>query len=106
MNNDNNDATCISDVLHVYGQHCNHDTVKLVGTRRGLEALQRAINALISKSGDTKISSTFQTFANDGEGYKVIVEMVPAKQVDNMPAPYTHSINTGEPIDRSAFKKT
>jgi hypothetical protein len=57
--------------LHVYGQYMWHSPVTIRGTRAGIEALRRAIDAaLAGEKGSASVMAT------DGEGYSVMVEVV------------------------------
>jgi len=72
--------------------------VKISGTRKGLEALQKAINSLISKGSNDTITSNFVTMTNDGEGYEVTVEMVPTNEFEKVRLPYVRTL-MGEDVN-------
>lgn len=84
------------DILHVYPQLMNHSPVQIKGTREGLLLLQKAINSLISKGGSPEgISTKFTTFASDGEGFEVTVEMLPQAVFGEEVLPYVEDIGLG-----------
>lgn len=56
-------------LLHIYGQSIWHDPVYIIGNRKALEDLKKAIEDALDK-GEGKI----EAFCNDGEGYYVIVK--------------------------------
>ena len=63
-------------LLHVYGQHCEHDEVYIVGNREGLWRLKRALDkALIYEKGKLIYhpEESEEVMASDGEGYDVHV---------------------------------
>jgi hypothetical protein len=70
--------------LHVFAQHCEHDTAEIVGTKAGLEALASAVaHALKYREAESN-----HVFVNDGEGYKVLVKR--ADDADGLPTPYRY----------------
>lgn len=58
----------LSDVLHVYGQHCPHDDVWISGDRCALLALRDCIDSALERGADQS-----DNFTADGEGYTVKV---------------------------------
>lgn len=84
------------DILHVYPQFNSHDTLKVKGTREGLLLLQRAINSLISSAGRPEgVTSKFTTYTADGEGFEVVLEMLPQNAFDDEFLPYVDTIDGG-----------
>lgn len=77
--------------LHVYGQECWHDTVHIVGTRKGLEALAACIaEALDGATGECCMGSFFTT---DGEGYCLQPILVKDEAaIERYRLPYTDEI--------------
>ena len=59
-------------ILHVYGQHCEHDEAFIIGTRDALLALRAAIDASL-----TQDHAVAEVYAADGEGYYLIVKCLP-----------------------------
>ncbi|MGI9951951.1 hypothetical protein V3F56_06250 [Moorellaceae bacterium AZ2] len=55
-------------LLHVYGQHHWHDEAVILGNKKALEALARAVEKAI-KSGRGEA----EPYTADGEGYTVVV---------------------------------
>lgn len=92
----NNNSDNSSNILHVYPQFNNHDTLTIKGTREGLLKLQKAINALVSSGGRPEgVASNFTAFTGDGEGYGVTVEMLPEKAFEDQFLPYVDTIDGG-----------
>lgn len=84
-----------SAVLHIYGQEFEHTDAVILGNRRGLRALKKAItNAL--KGTQDKAS----VFASDGEGYYVRVMEVDEATSEKLAVPYT------DPSSRDAREDT
>ncbi len=70
--------------LHVYPQAQQHDNAYVVGTREALLSLRNAID--LALTGD---SVTVDFFANDGEGYSVIIRAVGSTEAETLAVPYT-----------------
>jgi hypothetical protein len=70
--------------LHLYGQKTPHEETFLVGNRRALEALAAAIQRVL----EHKQPQTVEAFAGDGEGFEVIVHMVPDGALMRWEDPY------------------
>lgn len=70
--------------LHIHGQYQQHDSVRITGTREALEALQKAINQLIS-SGKSEKEVVIDVECRDIESYDLIVQMKPDLESDNLP---------------------
>lgn len=70
-------------LLHIYSQPCEHFEARVVGNCAGLEILKQTIeDALAGKvkelgDGMTYAISSEEIFATDGEGYDVIVKVLP-----------------------------
>lgn len=100
MSNDDNSKEPnidLIDYLNIRPQYSNHCEAGIKGTREGLLRLQQAINSLISRpSSGESASATFTTFASDGEGYEVKVEMLPAKDMQEQNPFYVWNSNTDE----------
>ena len=62
-------------LLNIYGQQSPHMEAKIVGNRKGLEALNRAILRTLNDDKSSTSEEREPLFASDGEGYEVIVEM-------------------------------
>lgn len=78
----------MNDILHIYAQYTNHDYAFLMGDREALTALRNAIHtALLSDDG----KGHMQTFTGDGEGYQVLVRVLPADVAETLVDPYTQS---------------
>ena len=85
-------------LLHVYGQYCNHDSAHIVGNVEGLRALRDAIDqALAVRQSDVFSSASPQpspaaastnVFADDGEGYTVLVAVTDEPRLDGLALPY------------------
>jgi hypothetical protein len=79
--------------LHVYAQMQEHDEAHIIGTREDLVRLRDAIEvALGNKARHCESSSFAQFFAADGEGYDLVVKVVPASVEANLMLPYAESI--------------
>ncbi len=55
-------------LVHVYGQFTYHDDAVIRGNRNGLTALRDAIDRALAGIDDAA-----EVFANDGEGYRIVV---------------------------------
>lgn len=79
------------DILHIYAQDSWHQTATIVGNREGLQKLANALNKLLSiTSGHAE---TFETFANDGEGYECRVLWLEHEATwQQIATPYTDDI--------------
>jgi hypothetical protein len=79
--------------LHVYAQTHEHYETHIVGAREDLVRLRAAIDmALGNKARHCESSSFAQFFAADGQGYDLIVKVVPASVEANLMLPYAKSI--------------
>ena len=72
-------------VLHIYEQRCSHMEAIILGNRKGLIALKKAINAALFRSEGR---GTQLLYVNDGEGYDVEIQVVKDEEIDNLPVPY------------------
>lgn len=86
-------------ILHVYGQHCEHDEAFIIGTRDALLALRAAIDASL-----TQDHAAADVYAADGEGYDLIVKCLPEDALDlkSLPYQYLAELRKGESDDCSA----
>lgn len=79
------------DILHLHAQPIEHEQATIRGTRAALELLQKAINEALTASpsnGRPVGLSEFHTFAADGEGYAVKIEILPEEQMAEDKLPY------------------
>jgi hypothetical protein len=81
-------------LLHIYAQQQWHDNAFIIGDREGLEILREAIDKALQTDGPINAN----VFANDGEGYTVVIlcteshcEMVNAYW-DKLAVPYTDEV--------------
>lgn len=70
--------------LHIHAQYAEHQEARITGTREALEALQKAINQLIS-SGKSEKEVVLEMQCHDGEGYELVLQMKPNLEDDNLP---------------------
>jgi len=70
--------------LHIYSQYQQHDDAVIIGTREALEALQKALNQLIS-SGKSEKDVKVEFECHDGESYDLFIQMKPDLGDDNLP---------------------
>lgn len=70
--------------LHIHGQYQQHDSARITGTREALEALQKAINQLIS-SGKSEKEVVVEMECHDVEAYELVLEMKPDLESDSLP---------------------
>lgn len=71
-------------ILHIYSQYQQHDDAKIIGTRESLEALQKALNQLISSGKSEKeVEVVFE--CQDGESYKLLLQMKSNLEDNNLP---------------------
>jgi hypothetical protein len=73
-------------LVHVIAQRVWHDPAFIAGNRAGIEALRDACNTALSYG--VNVSSDARVFASDGEGYRVIVRVLDAAGMDDMPYGY------------------
>lgn len=71
--------------IHLYGQHSEHDEAFIIGTRDALIALRKAIDAALEAQ-----EATAEVYANDGEGYDLIVKCVSEDAMEFEPTPYAY----------------
>lgn len=70
--------------LHIHSQNQQHEEARIAGTREALEALQKALNQLIS-SGKSEKDVKVQFECHDGESYELFVQMKPDLGDDSLP---------------------
>jgi len=72
-------------MLHIYGQYTYHDDVEISGTKESIEKLRDALNCALDKG-----YYGFEDTVNDGEGYKVHVNVLYQEEMDAIKdLPYT-----------------
>lgn len=76
-------------LLHVYGQDTQYEEVKIVGTRQSLEALQKAINKLISSNNATAKEKISDFVCDDGKEFELSIFMKPESEFQEENLPYT-----------------
>lgn len=79
--------------LHIYQQEIFHEPAFIVGSKKSLISLRKAIDQALATG-----FSTANFFTVDGEGYHAHVEMIPENQEDwfaNMQLPYTRGKDFG-----------
>lgn len=78
--------------LHIYPQEDLNDSVEVMGTTQGLEALRDAINEALEWSNQ---SGEAQVKASDGEKYDIrVIQLNLPGTLKILPLPYTHPFNT------------
>lgn len=88
--------------LHVYAQGFGHDDAYLVGTRDDLTKLRAAIDrALAARAQRRSSEAAEQFFDAAGEGYDVLVKVVPESVENNLELPCAES--TGRSPGRDAW---
>lgn len=60
-------------LLHVYGAEAWHESVFIVGNRKGLQALRNAIDDALKAEPGGKGFGTRECMVSDGEGYQLHV---------------------------------
>jgi len=70
--------------LHIHAQYQQHEEVRIIGTREALEALQKALNQLIS-SGKSEKDVKVEFECHDGESYDLFIQMKPDLGDDSLP---------------------
>lgn len=73
-----------SRTLHIYPQTSWHEEAWAVGNRAALEALRDAINRALESNKPEGVTM----FANDGEGYRVLVVPLEDSDVDTLKLAY------------------
>ena len=68
--------------LHIHTQQ--HEETRIIGTREALEALQKAINQLIS-SGKSEKEALVEMQFNNGQTYQLSLKMQSNLEDDNLP---------------------
>jgi hypothetical protein len=78
-------------VLHIYGQAFEHEPVLIIGTTESLVELRDALDRAI----ESDTAQTKHLFANDGEGFDVIIRAHPEALCDSrkLAVPYTDGIS-------------
>ncbi len=71
--------------LHLYAQPSQHTDAWVVGTLDALQALRDAIDAALV----TGQASSMSAYANDGEGYVLVVLPRTKEELDALTTPYT-----------------
>jgi hypothetical protein len=70
--------------LHIHSQPQPHEAARISGTREALEALQKALNQLIS-SGKSEKEVSIKVDCQDGECYNLVLQMKPSLEDDKLP---------------------
>jgi len=70
--------------LHIHAQYQQHEEARITGTREALEALQKAINQLIS-SGKSEKEVVVEMQCHDGEAYELVLQMKSNLEDDSLP---------------------
>ena len=78
----------MKDILHIHAQSFWHNPAKIVGTRAGLENLQKALNKVLSSTKESP-SAEFTAYPQDGEGYLVEIEIKSEREMEKDPLPYS-----------------
>lgn len=79
--------------LHIYGQECWHNAVRIHGTREALANLAKRLLAAAINTTFLEPAPTY--FANDGEGYAVEITVETEASMDRLPAPYIDEVAGG-----------
>ena len=61
-------------IVQIYGQCMQHAEAKIIGNQEGLLELKKTIDEAIQKGKASTPPDKECVFANDGEGYELIVE--------------------------------
>lgn len=87
------------DILHVFGPDSPHSTVHIVGS---LECLNQLIGQLqqVVETGD---KATREFYVNDGEGYDLVVNVIPKGYENELLPPYTDHDYYGDDCSKSNF---
>ena len=85
-------TTKVLPFLHLHAQPESHMEAWVVGNREGLMALRKALDEALES--DERSASTEEVFAADNEGFKVLVVVSSAEEVDrkDVAFPYTSHI--------------
>jgi len=73
--------------LHVYAQDQWHDQAFIVGTKEDLVKLQAAVGLAIEHG-----MTAWTFFANDGEGYDLVIRRVDELTAGRLAVPYTNEV--------------
>lgn len=68
--------------LHIHAQQ--QEESRITGTREALEALQKALNQLIS-SGKSEKEALVEMHYNNGQAYRLSIQMKPGLEDDKLP---------------------
>jgi hypothetical protein len=68
--------------LHIHAQQ--QEESRITGTREALEALQKALNQLIS-SGKSEKEALVEMHYNNGQVYRLSIQMKPSLEDDKLP---------------------
>lgn len=68
--------------LHIHTQQ--HEESRITGTREALEALQKALNQLIS-SGKSEKQASVEVQYNNGQTYQLSIQMKPNLEDEQVP---------------------
>ena len=65
--------------LHIYSQPCEHFDAGIVGNRKALEMVKSTIDEALKLpiNADSEARTLEEVFATDGEGYDVVVKLLP-----------------------------
>ena len=75
--------------VHIYGQGSWHSQASIEGTRSGLKALRDAIDEALRTNRE---GETIHLYAGDGEGYRTVVHVRTAEQIQEAALPYVDDI--------------
>lgn len=70
--------------LHIHAQYAEHQQARISGTREALEALQKALNQLLSSEKSEK-EVVVEMQCHDGEAYELVLQMKPDLENDGLP---------------------
>ena len=72
--------------IHIYAQAWNHSDAFIVGNKEGLIALADALDMVSAHWNDDIIG--VDVFANNGEGYKIIIKRTSDEDMQQLKLPY------------------
>ena len=70
--------------LHIHAQYAEHQEARIIGTREALEALQKALNQLLSSEKSEK-EVVIEMECRDGEAYELVIHMKTDLEGDSLP---------------------
>lgn len=71
-------------ILHVYGQQCQHDEVIIAGTKDALLHLAEVLKSC----AENNVPSYIDSFTGDGEGFHLLIRPSTKEELETVACPY------------------